>query len=89
MKTKKTLQDLYSFPGFRAGSRLKGIMGDSLARIVTLVRRQKKRDAVHAASPPAVSTTIRSTGCAMLIPEAPGFSWNSSIGGWIAGSAMG
>ena len=41
MKTNKTLSDLFSFPGFRARSKLKGVFGDSPARIVTLVRRQK------------------------------------------------
>ena len=42
MKTKTTLKDLYSFPGFRALVRLKAHPEDPDARIVTLRRRQKK-----------------------------------------------
>ena len=42
MKTKKTLAACYSFPGFRAGSRLTGVLGDPVAWVITLVRRQKK-----------------------------------------------
>src|SRR3989344_7675967 len=85
MKTKKTLQDLYSFPGFRAGSRLKGIMGDSLARIVTLVRRQKKRHAVHATRSRAASTTAILIESAIWTPAARASIWNSNIGGGTSG----
>ena len=43
MKTKRTFKELYSFPGFRAKARFKrGILGDPIARVVELVRRQKK-----------------------------------------------
>jgi len=88
MKTKKTLNDLYSFPGFRAHSKLKGMFGDSPARIVTLVRRQKKRYAAHAAKYRAAFTTARPIVCVMSIPETPGFTRNSSIAGWTAASAL-
>lgn len=43
MKTNKTLTELYSFPGFKAQSKLKGIFGDHTARIITLKRIQKKQ----------------------------------------------
>ena len=88
MKTKKTLNDLYSFPGFRAHSKLKGMFGDSPARIVTLVRRQKKRYAVHAARSLASSMTARPIVCVMSIPGTPGFTRNSNIAGWTAASAL-
>lgn len=39
---KTTLSALYSFPGFRALSRLKDDPGDPGARIIVLRRRQKK-----------------------------------------------
>ena len=42
MKTCKTLSELYSHPGFRARSKLTGVYGDPYARIIKLVRRQKK-----------------------------------------------
>jgi hypothetical protein len=38
MKCVQTLSALFSFPGFRARSRLQGIFGDPPARLVTLVR---------------------------------------------------
>ncbi len=42
MKTKTSLKDLYSFPGFRALIRLRPHPEDPDARVVTLRRRQKK-----------------------------------------------
>ena len=42
MKTCKTLSELYSHAGFRARSKLTGVYGDPYARVVKLVRRQKK-----------------------------------------------
>ena len=86
MKTKTSLNALYSFPGFRARSKLKGILGDSPARIVTLVRRQKKRCAAHAAAPYAVSTTGASIGFAIRTRVVRGSTWNSSIAGWNVGA---
>lgn len=41
MEIKKTLRDIYSFPGFRARDRLKPHPKDRDGRIVTLERRQK------------------------------------------------
>jgi hypothetical protein len=41
MKAKKTLRDMYIFPGFRARSKLKAHPEDSEGCIVTLERRQK------------------------------------------------
>ena len=89
MKINETLNELYSFPGFRALTKLKGMFGDSPARIVTLVRRQKKRYAVHAARPLEASTTVRSIKFGTLILEACGFIWNLKFAGSTAGSAMG
>ena len=42
MKHHKTLQALFSFPGFRAKQKLLGKFGDSKIRIVELVRRKKQ-----------------------------------------------
>ena len=89
MKTNQTLNKLYCFPGFRALTKLKGMFGDFPARIVTLVRRQKKRCAVHAARPLEASTTVRSIKFGTLILEACGCIWNLKFAGSTAGSAMG
>lgn len=42
MKTCNTLLELYSHLGFRARSKLTGVCGDPYARVIKLVRRQKK-----------------------------------------------
>jgi len=43
MTTKKTLSDLYKFPGFRARAKLKPHPEDPDGYIITLERRQKKQ----------------------------------------------
>ena len=43
MKTCNTLLELYSHLGFRARSKLIGVYGDPYARVIKLVRRQKKQ----------------------------------------------
>ena len=48
MDTKNTLQELYSWPGFRALNRLQPHPDDPEARIVVLVRTQKKVSALVA-----------------------------------------
>lgn len=42
MKKNKKLLDEYRFPGFRPLATIKGKFGDNKARIIRLVRRQKK-----------------------------------------------
>ena len=48
MKKNKKLLDAYTFPGFRPQAVVKGKFGDNKARIIRLVRRQKKLFAVVA-----------------------------------------
>jgi hypothetical protein len=50
MKQAKTLEQLFSFPGFRAKQRLSGIFGDSGARVVELARRKRGHFALAVAS---------------------------------------
>jgi transposase len=45
-KSQHRLSDGYSFPGFRAGSVIRGVFGDRDVRIITLTRRSKKPLAV-------------------------------------------
>ena len=70
MKHTQTLSAVFSFPGFRARSRLQGIFGDPHARLVTLVRRKKRRcaPAVEPATEP--STTARCAGCGIPMWQA-------------------
>ncbi len=49
MKRANTLQEIFSFPGFRAKRRLSGVFGDPLARIVDLERRKKGLSALAVA----------------------------------------
>ena len=50
MKQNKTLQELFSFPGFKAKKRLQGKFGDPRARIVVLTRQKKQLCVLDVAS---------------------------------------
>lgn len=50
MKEDKTLQELFSFRGFKAAARLEGKFGDPKARIITLTRQKKQLSVLAAAS---------------------------------------
>jgi len=77
MKTKKSFSEIYSFPGFRARAKFKkGILGDPKARIVELVRRQKKRFVQPAANHPEVSTINVSTRSEISPVGISGSIWN-------------
>jgi hypothetical protein len=56
------LEDAYRFPGFRALSKLSGVFGDSFARVITLIRRQKKRHAAPVVGYIRVFTTGKLDG---------------------------
>ena len=56
-KRARRLTDAYAFPGFRPLHSVRGVFGDPKARIVTLVRRSKKRCAASADERTAVGTT--------------------------------
>jgi len=88
MKTNRSLKELYSFPGFRALARFKsGVFQEPKARVVELVRRQKKR-CVHAAGRAAEATTTRRrTACEMWTLVERRSIWNSNTAGLIAESA--
>jgi hypothetical protein len=85
MKTKTTFSQLYNFPGFRARARFKsGVFKDSQARVVELIRRQKKRFVPVAGSRHEASTTVELTASAIWMPGACGSIWISSTGVWNA-----
>ena len=89
MKHTQTLSAVFSFPGFRARSRLQGIFGDPHARLVTLVRRKKRRcvPAVEPATEP--STTAPCAGCGIPMWQAGVSTWRLSSGGWLARAVRG
>jgi len=53
---RRRLADAYTFPGFRPLQRVQGMFGDPKARLITLVRRGKKRSAARAARYTAAGT---------------------------------
>jgi hypothetical protein len=63
MKKGRYLLDEYRYPGFIPRARLKGIFGDPQARVITFVRRQKKRGVA------AVAKSIR----AIMIKKCAGY----------------
>jgi hypothetical protein len=88
MKTKKSFSEIYSFPGFRARSKFKqGILGDPKARVVELVRRQKKQFVQPAGGLPEVITISGLTVFEILTAGICGFIWNLNTAGLTANIA--
>ena len=54
---RKRLLDAYQFPFFRPVEKIRGLFGDSKARIITLVRRSKKQSATPVAERTLFGTT--------------------------------
>lgn len=80
-KRRKRLLDAYRFAGFRPLERVRGIFGDPKARVITLVRRSKKRVAVSAGASTPVGTTARFAGYATCRAATPASTWNWRFGG--------
>lgn len=77
MKIKKSLSEIYSFPGFQARAKFKkGILGDPKARVIALVRRQKKRFVQIAVNLPKVIMINVFIVLEILIAVICGFIWN-------------
>jgi hypothetical protein len=71
MRKRRTLSDLYLFPGFRPKRTVYGIFGDSNARVVKLNRRGKKLFAASAGQhigPLAIVETALSATCPVATP---------------------
>jgi len=82
MKTKKSLSEIYSFPGFQARAKFKkGVLGDSKARVIALVRRQKKRFVQIAVSLPKVIMISGFTVLEILIAVICEFTGNLNTAG--------
>ena len=87
-KRSRRLLDTYRFPGFRPQATVKGVFGDPKARIVTLVRRGKKRSADAAAGHNQDGTTARCARFATCRVVTRVCGWRSRCAGSIAEPAM-
>ena len=81
METKKTLRDIYKFPGFRVRATLKPHSDDPEGYIVRLERRQKKRSVPVVAQRYQVLETGELTGSGISMPEQPASILSSSTAG--------
>ena len=78
-RTRRRLSDSYRFPGFRPLPTVVGVFGDRHVRIVSLVRRSKKRPAECAAVGTVASTIDGCIGFATCRVEACGSFWSWSF----------
>ena len=83
----RRLWDTYAFGGFRVQPTVRGIFGDPKARIVSLVRRSKKRHAAAAQGCSVVGTTEEFVRFGICPAATRGCIWSSRFGEWIAEAA--
>ena len=83
----KRLLDAYRFAGFRPLELVRGVFGDSLARVITLVRRSKKRSAKCVAEHTRSGTTARGGAPAICPAATRGSIWSSRFAGFSVGVA--
>jgi hypothetical protein len=77
---KRRLRDAYRFPGFRPVDDLRGVFGDPYARVVTLVRRSKKRRVARVDDSNPAGTIEGSGVFEILGPAMCGYTWSSRYG---------
>jgi hypothetical protein len=77
---KRRLRDAYRFPGFRPVDDLRGVFGDPYARVVTLVRRSKKRRAGRVDGSNPAGTIEGSGAFEILEPAICVSTWSSRYG---------
>ena len=80
-RKRKRLLDAYRFAGFCPLEGVRGVFGDSKARVITLVRRSKKRSARNVVGRTRAGTTARHGGCGICPAATRGSIWNSKFGG--------
>jgi hypothetical protein len=83
---RRRLADAYTFPCFRPLQRVQGMFGDPSARLVTLVRRGKKRSAARAVLRILAGTTDDVDGFATCRAPITAFTSTWRCAGSIAGS---
>jgi GR25 family glycosyltransferase involved in LPS biosynthesis len=87
MRKKRALWNEYRFPGFSPKAGIQGIFGDPKARVIFLVRRQKKRLVVPAEWFTGVSTIGRPVVFGICRAGMHGYIWNWKFGVFAVGSA--
>jgi len=87
LRKHKRLLDAYRFAGFRPSDEVRGVFGDPMARVITLVRRSKKQSARNAVERTRVGTTARHVECAICPAATRGSISKSRFGGFSAGVA--
>src|SRR5215211_9345944 len=86
-RQRKRLLDAYRFPGLRPLEEVRGVFGDPKARVITLVRRSKKRSARNVVERTWAGTTARPGGCATYPAATRESIWRSRFGGFNAEAA--
>ena len=86
MEKKRRLLDEYRFPGFSPRTEIKGMFGDSKARVIRLKRTQKKRYAGVVERFIGVIMTRRCVGYGIYPVEMHGFTWKWRCGEYYVGS---
>jgi hypothetical protein len=80
MRKRRTLSDLYHFPGCRPKKIVRGVFGDPHAGVIPLVRRGKKLLAGYAVRFIEPTVLAKSAGSAIFPAGAPGFTLNWKSG---------
>ena len=88
-KSRRRLTDAYAVPGFRPLATVRGVFGDRHVRVVTLVRRSKKRRAASAAQLSALATTAKPVEFAICRAAIHVCFWNWRSGASIIGTVAG
>jgi len=83
-KRQRRLWDAYRFPGFRPQPTVRGVFGDPKARVITLVRRSKKRFAAAVVARTRAGTTGVSARFAISPAAMRASTWNSRFGAFSA-----
>jgi hypothetical protein len=76
LRKHKRLLDAYRFAGFRPQDEVRGVFGDSVARVVTFMRRSKKRFARRVVERILFGTTARYGACEICPVATRGSIWN-------------
>lgn len=87
-KMQRRLTDVYTFAEVRALATVRGVFGNPQVRVITLIRRSKKRSAAAAVGSTGAGTTGGCDGCA-ISPAVSGTScWTWRFGACRAGIAV-
>jgi len=86
---RRRLADAYTFPGFRPLERVQGLFGDPRVRLITLVRRGKKRSVAGAVPHTAPGTTAAAAESGICPVPIIASTSISRFGVWTAGGVAG